>query len=171
MRTWNRSLVATLSLIAVVGIATPAVALPQLGLGLHYLRTLEEIQIDGDVSQNDIAVFGSITIPVAIIRIEGDLEWVPDYLGSNNSLWQPSAYAFLPLGLLYGGVGMGVGYLDGNWASSPWYGLRAGIEFGLAGLALDGFASYRFQNASFGAGLGEFDLDAITFGVQVKFGG
>ena len=42
MRTWNRSLIATLSLIAVIGIATPAVALPQMGIGLHYLRTLEE---------------------------------------------------------------------------------------------------------------------------------
>ncbi len=42
MRSWNKSLVATLSLIAVIGIAAPAVALPQLGLGLHYLHTLEE---------------------------------------------------------------------------------------------------------------------------------
>lgn len=171
MRTWNRSLIATLSLIAVIGIATPAVALPQMGIGLHYLRTLEEINTGGDVSQNDFSVFGSITIPVAIIKIEGDLEWVPDYLGSDKSLWQPSAYAFLKLGLIYGGAGIGIGYLDGDWASNPWYGIRAGLEFGLAGLALDGFASYRFQSASFGSGAQNFDLDAITFGVQAKFGG
>jgi hypothetical protein len=171
MRTWNKSLVAALSLIAVIGIATPAVALPQLGIGLHYLRTLEEIQAGSDTHQNDFAVFGSITIPVAIIKIEGDVEWIPDYLGSDSSLWQPSAYGFLSLGLIYGGVGIGIGYLDGEWASNPWYGLRAGVEIGLAGLALDGFASYRFQSASYGSGAQNFDLDAITFGVQAKFGG
>ena len=174
MRTWNRSLVAALSLIAVIGIATPAVALPQLGIGLHYLRTLEEIEdgTGGTFSQNDIALLGSITIPIAIIRIEGDVEWVPDYFGEN--LWQPSAFGFVKLGLLYGGAGIGIGYLTGDlggWASNPWYALRAGIEFGLGPLALDGFASYRFQSASFLEGASHVNLDALTFGVQAKFGG
>ncbi len=112
-----------------------------------------------------------MTLPVAMLRIEGDVEWIPDYLGSDSSLWQPSAYAFLPLGLLYGGVGIGIGYLDGDWASSPWYGLRAGVDFGLAGLALDGFISYRFQSADFGDEIGKLDLDALTLGAQIKFGG
>ncbi len=174
MRTWNKSLVAALSLIAVIGIATPAVALPQMGIGLHYLRTLNELENAPDFQQNDFAIFGSLTIPVAMIRIEGDLEWIPDYLGSDEHLWQPSAYAFLKLGLIYGGVGIGTGYLTGDfggWASNPWYGLRAGVEFGLGGLALDGFLSYRFQSANFAEGASNIDLDALTLGLQVKFGG
>ncbi|RKZ12252.1 hypothetical protein DRQ53_03780 [bacterium] len=169
MRSWNKSLVAILSLIAVIGIAAPAVAAPQLGAGLHYLHTLEDF--GEGFSQHDFSIFGSVTLPVAMLRVEGDVEWIPDYLGGDNSLWQPSAYAFLPLGLIYGGAGIGIGYLDGEWASNPWYGLRAGVEFGLGGLALDGFLSYRFQSANFGSEIGNLDLDALTLGAQVKFGG
>ena len=89
-------------------------------------------------------------------------------------MWNPSAYGFLDIGMIYGGVGIGIGYnsADGaGWASNPWYGLRAGVEFGLGGLALDGFLSYRFQSASFVDGVQNANLDAFTLGAQVKFGG
>lgn len=175
MRTWNRSLIAalSLSLIVVVGTAAPAAA-AQFGVGLNYLHTLEDLgDVDStnDFSQDDFSIFGSVTVPVALVRIEGDLEWVPGYLGGDSDLWQPQVYAFLPLGLLYGGIGMGIGHLDGNWASNPFYALRAGIEFGLGGLAADAFLTYRLQSANFGEASENLDLDALILGAQVKFGG
>ena len=169
----NRSKLAGLSLVLALLIAAPATA-AQFGLGLHYLRTIEEIKDVEGFSQNDFAIFGSITVPIAIVRIEGDLEWVPDYLGTDEHLWNPSVYGFLDIGLIYGGVGMGIGYLTGDgagWASNPWYGLRGGVQLGLAGLAVDAFLSYRFQSASFSDGVGNATLDAFTIGAQVKFGG
>ena len=170
----NRSLIAVLSLVLAMTIAVPATA-AQFGLGLHYLRTIEEIgSSDDGFSQNDWAILGSISIPIAIVRVEGDLEWVPDYLGSDDHLWVPSVHGFLDLGLIYGGVGMGWSYLTGDfggWATNPWYGLRGGVQFGLGGLSLDGFLSYRFQSASFADGVQNVNLDAFTIGAQIKFGG
>ena len=107
-----------------------------------------------------------------------DLEWVPDYVGSDGHLWVPSVNGFLDLGLIYGGVGIGWSYLTGDvggWGSNPWYGLRAGVQLGLGGLAVDGFITYRFNSASYSGDwdqvFGDLSLDAFTVGAQVKFGG
>lgn len=165
----NRALVAVLGLVVVAGMAVPASA-AQIGAGLHYLRTLDDNNF-ADPSQDDFALFGTVTIPVVLVQIEGNLEWVPDYLDEN--LIQPAVYGKLPLGMVYGSVGIGWGYLTGDgagWGSNPFYALRAGVEFGLAGLALDAFASYRFQSASFVDGAQNLDLDALTLAAQVKFG-
>lgn len=169
----NRALVALLSLVVVVGATAPAAA-AQFGAGLHYLRTLDDFNGFDDLHQNDFSLFGTVTFPVAIIQIEGNLEWVPDYIGTDENLFQPAVYGKLGLGLLYGSVGIGIGYLTGDdagWATNPFYALRAGVEFGLAGLALDTFVAYRFQSANFVDGASNIDLDALTLAAQVKFGG
>ena len=167
----SRILVALASLVIMIGICS-SVEAAQLGAGLHYLRTMDDL--DGEISQDDFSIFGTVTIPVAMLRIEGNVEWVPDYLGSDEHLIQPAAYGLLPLGMLYGGVGIGIGYLTGDlagWATNPFYALRAGVDLELGGLALDAFASYRFQNASFLDGASHVDLDALTLAAQIKFGG
>lgn len=172
----NRFSIALLSLVLAVAIAAPASAV-QLGAGLHYLRTLDDANF-GDFSQNDFAILGSVSFPFAVVRVEGDLEWVPDYVGSDEHLWMPSVYGFLDLGLAYGGVGIGWSYLTGDfggWGSNPWYALRAGVQIGLGGLAVDGFISYQFNSASYGFEwdqvVDDLSLDAFTVGAQVKFGG
>lgn len=169
----HRILATLFSLVIVAGVSAPAAA-AQLGVGLHYLRTIDDLGDIEGASQDDFSLFGTVTVPVAMLRVEGAVEWTPDYLGSDEHLFQPAAYGLLPLGLLYGGVGIGVGYLtgDGNgWASNPFYALRAGVDLELGGLALDAFASYRFQSASFVDGASNFDLDALTLAAQIKFGG
>ena len=169
----NRILGALLGIAIVAGTAGPSTA-AQLGAGLHYLRTIDELEEVEEVSQDDFALFGTLTFPLTMLRIEGNVEWVPDYLGSDESLIQPAAYGLLPLGPIYGGVGIGVGYLTGDsggWATNPFYALRAGLEFGLGGLALDAFAAYRFQSASFIDGASHANLDAFTLAAQIKFGG
>lgn len=171
----NRILVIVLVLALVASFSAPAAA-TQLGAGVHYLRTLdelEELDTAQDVSQDDFSIFGTLTFPAGLVKIEGNVEWVPNYIGSDEHLIQPAAYGLLPLGPLYGGVGIGIGYLTGDgagWASDPFWALRAGIEFGLGGLALDAFAAYRFQNANFVDGAEDLDLDALTIAAQVKFG-
>ena len=142
----------------------------RLGAGLHYLRAVSDIDPDGEFDKNDFAIFGTYTVSGALINIEGNLEVVPDYLGSDNVLFQPAAYGLLDLGLLYGGVGIGIGYLDGDWASQPFFALRGGAELELGGLALDAFLSYRFQNADFGDAVRDLDLDTLTLAAQIKFG-
>jgi len=168
-----RTLVVLFAAAAFVGVGTSAHA-AQLGAGLHYLRTIDDLGGVESVSQDDFSIFGTVTFPLAMIRLEGNLEWVPDYLGSDEHLIQPAAYGLLPLGLLYGGVGIGIGYLTGDlagWASNPFYALRAGVDLELGGLAVDAFAAYRFQNASFLEGASNLDLDALTLAAQIKFGG
>lgn len=170
---WNRMFVATFGLVIGAGVCAPASA-SQLGVGLHYLRAIEEFEGVDEVSRNDVSVFGTMTIPFLLARVEGNVEWAPDYLGSEESLIQPAAYGLMPFGLFYGGVGIGIGYLtgdDGGWASSPFYALRAGTQIGFGGLAVDAFASYRFQSASFVDGAEDVDLDTLTLAAQVKFGG
>lgn len=169
----SRFLTGLVALAIVASISSIASA-AQFGAGLHYLRTLEEYKGVDDWSQDDFSLFGSITFPFVLLRVEGDLEWVPNYVGSDENLFQPAAYGLVPIGMLYGGAGIGIGYLTGDdngWASNPFYALRAGIEFGLGGLALDAFLSYRFQSANFVEGAGNLDLDALTLAAQVKFGG
>jgi hypothetical protein len=73
-------------------------------------------------------------------------------------------------GFFYGGVGIGVGHIDGDWQDEPFYALRAGVDFALGGLDLDGYASYRFQSTGDLEGFGKKDLDALTFGALIRFG-
>lgn len=153
----------------VAGFVTSAHA-TQFGAGLHYQRSVGDFDVD-DLDKNDFTIFGSVTVPVALVKVEGDLELTPDYLGTDNTLFQPAAYGLLDLGLAYGGVGIGIGYLDGEWATNPFYALRGGVELGLGGLAVDGFLEYRFQSASFGDAVSNLSLDAFRIGAQVKFGG
>lgn len=142
----------------------------QFGAGLHYQRSVGDFDVD-ELDKNDFTIFGSVTIPVALVKVEGDVELTPDYLGSDNLLVQPAAYGLLDLGLTYGGIGIGIGYLDGEWATNPFYALRGGAELGLGGFAVDAFLEYRFQDASFGDAIRDLDLDALRLGAQVKFGG
>jgi hypothetical protein len=167
-----------MSLVLAVTIAVPATA-AQFGVGVHYLRTLEEYKDidDESIGQNDFGFFGSITIPIAIVRVEGQVEYVPSYF--DEHLFQPAAYGLLDIGPIYGGVGIGNGYLTGEdeqgnsngWATNPFYALRAGIDLGLGGFAVDVYAAYRFQSASFLDGAQNLDLNALTLAAQIKFGG
>lgn len=173
MRISSRFFLGLLATGIVVGSVLPAPA-SQIGAGLHYLRTIDELGDIENASKDDFSLFGTITVPFALLKIEGNVEWVPDYLGTDEHLLQPAAYGLLPLGSLYGGVGIGIGYLTGDlagFATNPFYALRAGAEFELGGLALDAFLSYRFQSANFFDGAQNADLDALTLAAQIKFGG
>jgi hypothetical protein len=150
-------------------IGAPAQAGHRLGGGVEYLKTLGDIKDTEEFDSNAFGFLGSYQYSAGLFKIEGDVEWVPDFGGSSKSLFQPQAYVLIG-GLIYGGAGIGTGYIDGDWWSDPFYALRAGVDFTLGGLDLDAFALYRFQDVEYLEGFGKSDLDSITFGAVVRFG-
>ena len=102
------------------------------------------------------------------VHFEGDVEFVPDYLGSDEMLYQPQAYALIG-GLIYGGAGIGIGYLDGEWFDNPFYALRAGVDLPVGNLHVDVNANYRFLSSKAFDSVDDKDLDSVTFGAIVRF--
>lgn len=164
------SLILSTLLIAVLlgGIYSPVQAGTRIGGGIHYLRTLGNIKDSPDFKENAIGYMGSIITGTAL-RIEGDLELIPNFGGSKKVMLQPQAYALLGQ-FIYGGVGIGIGHFDGDWQSNPFYALRAGVNVRPGGLDLDLFASFRFQKDKHLENFGSDDLNSITFGALLRFG-
>lgn len=150
-------------------IAGAASAGTRVGGGVHYLRTLGEIKDHPDVEENSFAFLGSVAFSGALLRAEANLEFIPDYIGSGEAMWQPQGYLLLG-DFLYGGAGIGVGYLSDFGWQDPFYMLRAGVDFMLGGLDLDVFSTYRFQKVKDLKGLGSDDANAVTFGALIRFG-
>ena len=142
------------------------------GAGIHYLRTLGDISEDDAISlkQDSFSLLGSMQNGLGPITLDTEVEYIFDYIGTGNEMWQPSLWALLGK-MIYGGAGIGIGYTDGDWQKNPFYALRAGVQLPLGGLALDGYASYRLQkNQELNDLTGE-DLDSITFAALLRFGG
>ena len=148
--------------------AGPVGAELYIGGGIEYLRTLGDIKDEDEFDPNALGFIVSLLGDAGPIRLEGDLEWIPDFGGTGENLIQPQAYAMIGT-LIYGGAGIGTGYFDGEWWEEPFYALRAGANLKLAGIDLDVFALYRFLDAEVLEELGESDLDSITFGAMIRF--
>ncbi len=162
--------ISTIAIIAAITacFATDAKAL-RLGAGLHYLYAMGDIDTnDPDLSKNSFGLIGSIQFPASLITLEGDVEYVFDYIGTGEGMWEPQAYALIG-GLVYGGAGIGVSNFDGEW-TDPWYALRGGVNLPLASLGLDVFATYRFWSDDELENLTGDDLDSITFAAILRFG-
>lgn len=138
------------------------------GGGLHYLRTVGDIKDDPNWDENAVGIIASYQYAPGLLKLELDLEWVPNY-GGSESLIEPQAWLLVG-GLIYGAGGIGIGYIDGGWQSNPWYGLRLGGNLKLGSIGLDIFASYRFQSSSDLEGFDSSDLDSVTFGAILRFG-
>jgi hypothetical protein len=159
--------------LAAVLLLTPALvntaaAGSNVGVGLHYLRNLADIKDSNDFDKNAFSIIGSYQWAGPLIKVEGDLEYIFDMYGSGNSGWAPQAYV-LAGGLIYGGVGMGIYYTDGDWANDPFYNLRAGVNLGLGGLNLDAFATYQFWSEGDLKDLTGEDFNAVTFAALLRF--
>ena len=156
------------SLVLAGALAAPAQAAGRFGGGLHYLRTLGDIKDTPGFDENAFGFLASYQLDAMMLKLEGDVEWILDYGGTGNALIQPQAYLLLG-DFLYGGAGIGTGYFDGEWWSNPFYALRAGVNFTFAGLDLDAYALYRFQDTEVFEEFGKQDIDSITFGAQIRF--
>lgn len=156
------------SLVLAGALAAPALAAGRFGGGVHYLTTLGDIKDDDEFDESALGFLASYQHDFVILKVEGDVEWILDFGGTGNALIQPQAYALLG-DFIYGGVGIGTGYFDGEWWSEPFYALRAGVDFNLGGMDLDAYALYRFQNTDVFENLEDVDLNSITFGAQIRF--
>lgn len=142
-----------------------------IGGGLHYLYALGDIDEDNpDLNKNAFGIIGSVQFAGPMLKLEGNIEYIFNYLGSDLAMWEPSAYVLLG-GLIYGGAGIGVSKLDEaeNW-SDPWYALRGGVNLPLGGMGLDLYATYRFWSDDDLEDLTGDDLDSITFAAVLRFG-
>ena len=144
-----------------------------LGIGLHYLRNLGDISDSGiegeDLTQDSFGIIGSYQYDAGMLKVEGDVEYIFDHVGTGEEMWEPSAWGLLG-DFIYGGVGIGIGYTNDEWQQNPFYALRAGVNLKLSSLDLDFYATYRFQSSSELEDLTGEDLDSLTFAGLVRFG-
>jgi hypothetical protein len=160
----------TFVMVAVVAasFATNANAI-SIGGGLHYLYAMGDIDTDNlDLSKNSFGLVGSAQWNGPLLTVEGNVEYIFDYMGTGEGMWEPSAYALLG-GLIYGGAGIGVGNFDGEW-TDPWYALRGGVNLPLAAMKLDLYATYRFWSDDDLKNLTGDDVDSLTFSAILRFG-
>lgn len=155
------------SLVLAGMLAVPAQA-GSLGVGVEYMKTLGDIKDEQEFDPDALAFLGSYQFDLLLLKVEADVEWVLDFGGSGKALILPQAYALFG-DFIYGGVGIGTATFDGEWASDPFYALRAGVNLELAGTGVDAYALYRFHNTDVFEELGDQNLDSITFGAQVRF--
>jgi hypothetical protein len=161
-------LTAVVALLLVGGAVGDAFCGSRIGGGIHYLNTLGDIKDNPEFDEHALGIMFSYQYAMPLLKIEGDVEWIPDYGGSDKSMWQPQAWVLIG-SLIYGGGGIGIGYIDGEWQSDPFYGLRLGVDLGLGRIDLDAYATYRFQSTEVFKDLGSQDLDSITFGAMIRF--
>ncbi len=142
----------------------------RIGGGIHYWIALDDIDED-DVDENGLGIVLSYQYRMAqFFTIEADLEFLDEgYAGSSETVFSPQAFFLVGLGL-YGGVGLGINYSDGDLADKPFFALRAGFDFEvLPSIFLDLHANYRFEQWDFDKIKGDIDTDTITLGAIVRF--
>jgi hypothetical protein len=171
MKRWQGLVVLLMGSTLMAGTAN---ARGSLGAGLHYLRNLGDITDNGvnDLSQDSFGLIGSYQLDMRMLKIEGNVEYIFDYVGTGNEMWEPSVYGLLGLGALplYAGAGIGIGYTNDEWMQNPFYALRAGVNIPLSKIGLDFYATYRFQSDTDLKNLTGEDLDSLTFAGVVRFG-
>lgn len=171
MKKWQGVIVLLMGTTLMTGAANAG---GSLGGGLHYLRNLGDITDDGaiDLNQNSIGLIGSYQYDIRMFKLEGNVEYIFDYVGTGHAMWEPSAYGLFGLGALplYAGAGIGIGYTDDQWQQNPFYALRAGVNLPLGQMGLDLFATYRFQSDTDLKNLTGEDLDSLTFAGVLRFG-
>jgi len=134
----------------------------KIGLGVHYHASLGEIKDDSDFDSDSIGFLGALAFGPALLNFEVNVEYLPNAWGDYD-LVQPAAYAFIGK-YIYGGLGIGVSHLNGEWSEDPYFDIRAGVKL----LVFDMFASYRFVDFDDLGDMGD-DLDSLTFGAMLKF--
>lgn len=162
-------LVFTMIIAAVFVIVQPASAGDhRLGMGVHYWDTVDNIDIE-DYDDSGYSWLVSYQYKPSLVGYEFDVEFADDQPG-NPDKWTYSPQAFVLIGgTIYGGVGAGLHYADGE-SSDPFYALKAGVDFELLPyIHMDINANYRFENWDVDAVEEDVDTDTVTLGAVVRF--
>lgn len=143
----------------------------RIGVGAHYWTALDEI----DTKNIDESGMGWIIsyqyVPVSIFKVEGSVEVVPNgYAGSDDWVVSPQVMAIVGSGL-YGGVGIGIHYTDGEFGDNPYFAFRVGLDFPIMPYVyLDINANYRFDEWDTDEIKEDINTDTITIGAAVRIG-
>jgi len=163
--------------LALIGLAAAAVRPAaagehRLGFGLHYWKTVDELQDEGfdDIEDNGVSeVFSYQYLPSPMLRWEIDVEYFDKgFGGAEESTYAPQVYLLFGR-FFYAGIGAGILYSTGladEWSDPYWAG-KFGIDMLLLPkLHLDINANYRFDTWS---ELGGFETDTLTLGAIARF--
>ncbi len=164
----RRTTIGMVAALCVLFAASASHAMFSLGAGIHYMKTVGDIKDAPEFDENAYNLVASAQMSLLMFKVEGDVEWVPDYGGSDESLLMPQVLVLFG-GLLYGGAGIGSGYIDGEWFDKPFYSLRLGVDIPLGPIGVDINANYRFMDTSVFESADSEDLDSVTFGAIVRF--
>jgi hypothetical protein len=168
MAIMKRSMIAIIVALCVLFTASASHAMFSLGAGIHYMKTVGDIKDAPTFDENAYNLVASGQLVRGLFKFEADVEWVPDYGGSDESLLMPQALVLFG-GMIYGGAGIGSGYIDGEWFDKPFYSLRLGVDIPLGPVGVDINANYRFMDTSVFESADEEDLDSVTFGAIIRF--
>jgi len=150
--------------------APAALAGHSIGVGANYWKTLNDIEVEDvtNIDETGLSWLASYQYrPEGLFKLEIDLEYYPELAGE-KTLWSPEAFVLVG-GTLYAGAGVGIYYSDGVFNNSPFFMLRAGLDFAiLPFLSLDINANYRFNDwDSFDTS--NLDTDTIRLGAALRF--
>lgn len=166
MKAKQYGLIAAMGLLVLAGSAL-AEGDHRVGVGAHYWTTVDDIDVR-DVDEDGVSWLLSYQYWPSVFGVEAAVEWFESgFAGSDEDVYAPQAYLLVG-SLLYGAVGIGGYYSDGDWADNPFYAFRAGLNLQLLPrLFLDINANYRFEDWE-GLEGSDIDSDTITLGAVAR---
>ena len=169
---WNWILGAML-VAAVVGQTARAEDYPhRFGGGANYWKVLKDLDKEDirDLDEDGFSYFASYQYWPSLLGIELQAEMYPNWIGQEDA-YAPQAYLLLG-STLYAGAGIGIMYVDDEWAEDPFYALKAGLNLEiLPSLFLDITANYRFKNdTQLSDSDTDIDTDTVFLGAALRLG-
>lgn len=140
----------------------------RIGGGANYWVSIDDIEVgDNKLDDDGIAFFGSYQYWPGLLGLEVDVEFLPDRFG--ESAVSPQAYLLVGKGI-YGGIGIGTTYTDGEFVDEPFFALKAGFNLELLpGIYADIYGNYRFNDtADFDNDDSDIDTDTVFLGMAVR---
>lgn len=142
----------------------------RIGAGANYWRVLDDVDAD-NIDKDGFSWLATYQYqPAAMLKLEADLEVFPDgFQGIDSEVYAPEVYLVLG-STLYGAVGAGILYADGDFAEDPFYALRAGLDLEiLPQLYLDLNVNYRFaKTTDLSAVAEDIDTNTMTLGAALR---
>ena len=161
----RRSSMALAAGLLVLGMSAQADTDNRLGVGARYWTNVKNIDVH-NVDKNGFSWMAGYQYWPTLIGVDVEVEWLQSgYAGATTDVFLPQAYLLVGR-TIYGAVGIGGYYSDGEWGDNPFYAFRAGLNLELIPhFYLDINANYRFEDWS-GLKGSDINSDTITLGAS-----
>jgi hypothetical protein len=138
----------------------------RIGAGANYWVAVRNIDAD-NVKDNGFSYLASYQYRRNLLGLELDAEFLPDRFG--RDAWAPAAYLLIGK-TVYAGAGIGVINSDNDFASEPFYAIRAGLDLEVhTRIHLDISGNYRFNDkAQLEGDNTNIDTDTVFLGAAVR---